>query len=524
MSAYIPAPSAYWLPKLAPRQLAVFNSRARALLVPGPRLSGKTRAVLHRICRHLWETPGARIGMFARTMKSSKDGGAWTLLTKPQTGILAEWIAAGFGMRYTTETNGVPGPKTDGITRTPYFRVRNAAGGESEMLLFSLDNDDDAEAKLKELEFSMIYFSELDKFGDRRVLTVGLPSLRMGHLKYEDQMWIADCNPSEEGENSWIYKIWYMERNMTYEQYTAYQKKNDLPPLQEADFREFYSQVELIEILPKDNPFIDPRQLQEVRVSCGSDLGLYARHVEGKWIWGGGDSSRHFRGIFKPHIHVIGKEMPSEEDNTYLNPFPDSWELVTGWDLGDTNHAAVLLDRRMLGNKLHFSVVNELVSLHEEVSTEEFTETFLDQLKDLEEAMGKKYETERNWSDNSSLNKYNAAADTYPYLVVQAASGGRFVLREAMKGKGSVRVRVKLLKTLLKENRIRVSVHCKATIQMLKDLKKGKDELNYVVKDDNKHVFDALTYALLMECLDELEDVDEFTEGKRQTGLSVHVG
>lgn len=492
-----------WEPNLSPKQFEVFNCYKRATLVSGPRLSAKTRAVLHKIVRHAWECDGARVGFFARTMKSTKDGGAWSLLHKT---ILPEWIDANIGLRYTTDTRGVPGQKVDGTTRTPFCRIRNCKGGESEFMLFSLDNDGDAEAKLKELEFSCIYFSELDKFHDRQVLTVALPSLRIGHLSYDDQFWIADCNPSEEGEESWIYKLFYLERNMSYEQYVAHQKREDLPTIPETDFTDFYKSLAVIEMLPKDNPFVDQRQLQEVRVSCGADRGLYARHVEGKWIWGGGDASRHFRGVFNEHIHVLG----SAPDNELLMPTPNCWELVTGWDLGEaTNHAACIMDRSLIGPDPVFYLLDELVSIGKEVTIEEFTRDFMALIdaieKDSERPTGH-FGLESAWSDRSSLEKFAAVSGTYPHMVVHAASKERIALRGVPKPYGSIQIRVNLLKQLLREQRFFVSAQCRFTIRMLKHLKKGPDRAHFVIEDENKHIFDAITYALLMECAQELRE------------------
>lgn len=505
-----------WYPKMFQKQLDVYNSRKRALLVSGPRISGKTRGVHHRIVRHLWETDGARIGMFVRTMKTSKDGGGWSLINKV---ILKEWFQAGIGMRYTTMNNGVYGPKTDGITRTPYFSVRNAHGTESTMMLFSIDDDSSVEDKLKELEFSMIYFSELDKFGDRKVLTVALPSLRMGHLRYEDQMWIADCNPSEEGESSWIYEVFYKERTMGYDDYCAYQKLKDRPVLPLEDYQAFYSQLGVIEILPADNIYVDPRQLQEVKVACGSDEGLYARHIMGKWVWGGGDASRHFRQVFSERRHVVGDvSAPNEDDWLYANPSANSWQLLSGWDLGDTNHAAVLADKTYVNGKSCYTVLDELVSIGREVSNSEFAYNFMELVEAHEKNMQKTFDLERSWSDLNSLEKYSAAADTYPYLQIESATEGRVVLRgvgRQAKARGSVRQRVALIKQLLREDRLKVSAHCLKVIQMFKDLKKG--ETDFVVQNEDKHVFDALSYMLFMETYEEMDGTNQggISEGKR---------
>ncbi len=70
-----------------------------------------------------------------------------------------------------------------------------------------------------------------------------------------------------------------------------------------------------------------------------------------------------------------------------------------------------------------------------------------------------------------------------------------------------MRARVALIKQLLKQKRLFVSANCKAIRRMFKELKKGNDEVNYVVQDENKHIFDALSYPIFMECAEELENV-----------------
>lgn len=508
----------FWYPSLFGKQLDVFNCYDRIMLLSGPSLSGKTVVSLHKIVRHLFETKDAQVAMFTKFLKNAKDGGTWKILHKQ---ILPEWINAKVGLRYTTKTaEGVPGPKVDGQTRTPFFKIRNMHGGESECMLFSLDFDDDIEDKIKEQQFSMIYFSELDKFRDRKVLSISLPRLRMPHLTYEQHQWIADTNPSEDGEESWIYKTWFVERNInTYEEYQAYAKREGLEGMSREAFFQFKEGLQLFTFLPRENPFVDPRQLIELESAYHYDRGLYERYVNGAWVYGQGDASIHFRGVFKEHLHVMGDvSAKNEEDWIVLMPESTSFELVTGWDLGDTNHAEVTLDEKLLGGKLHFSVINEMVSIRQPISIDGFTEAVMEQMEELEEYCGRRFILEKAWSDRSSIEKYNATADTFPYKQVFAASGERIFLQKGpKKTPGSVRIRVMLLKQLLAQNRIKVSAHCTATIRMLKELKKGSTSLNYVVPDENKHVFDALTYALLMECSDELNTVGKNNLGRRIT-------
>lgn len=514
-----------WYPDLWGRQLDVFNCHKRTLLLSGPSLSGKTHVSLHRLVRHLWETPGAQVAMFSKLLKNAKDGGTWKILHNR---ILPEWINAKIGLRYTTKTaEKVPGPKIDGQTRTPSFKIRNHTGGESECMLFSLDHDLDIEDKIKEMEFSMIYFSELDKFRDRKVLSISLPRLRMSHLKYEQQMWIADTNPSEDGEQSWIYETWFiMSRFETYEAYVDWSKKRGQIAMAVDAFWQFKEGLALFQFTPRENPKVDARQLIELESAYSYDQGLFERYVNGAWIYGDGDSSIHFRNVFRENVHVLGQATDKDENNwEIINPSPNSIELPTGWDVGETNHAFVAVDKTLLNGRLHFSVVDELVTIKQEISVEAFTEGAMELIEALETHVGHEFDLERAWSDRSSIEKYSATADTYPHKVVHAASKERILLQGTPKGPGSVRIRVKLLKQLLKQNRIKVSAHCFYVIRMLKELRKGLNVLNYVVPDENKHAFDALTYLLLMECAEELDELGKSEVGKRNGSMatSAHI-
>jgi hypothetical protein len=531
-----------WVPKMFDRQFDIFNASKRSILAAGPRKSGKTWGVLHKLMRHAWETDGARVAMFSKTLKNSKDGGTWDDMHKI---VIPEWVSSGivdcngipFG--YTTVTaEGHPGPKVDGQTRTPFFRIRNKFGGESEFKLFSLDFDDDIEAKIKEQRFSAIYFSELDKFKSRKVLAIALPQLRMPHLRRDQQFWIADTNPSEDGEDSWIYAVWFLERNMAYSDYVGYAKRQGQRPMPEDVFTEFKAGLELIEITPEENVFLDPAEIMELKSTYAYDDDLYARYVEGKWVLGKGAAGRHFSGYFNEKIHVAG-DVTSENPEEHITILPDtsSFELITGFDLGETNHAAAIIDKVGHREKAHYRIIDELVTISQEVSIREFTEVFMVMLQKLDKLANRinergelvEYRTERNWSDRSSIEKYSATADTYPHLEVHAASAGRIFLAGVPKGPGSVRQRVRILKRLLAERRFAVSAHCVATIEMLKKLRKGSSELDYVVPDKHKHIFDAITYALLMEMSDDLEaQADNANLGRRKveaiTTISVPLG
>lgn len=126
---------------LFPRQVDLFNTGIEddtlhlhpncppAVLVDGPRKSSKTIGVCHRILRHMYETPGARVALIVKTTGSATDGGVWLDLVDI---IMPQWLEANFGFEYTTfDKDGNAGPKMDSKTRTNYFRIRNAFGGKA---------------------------------------------------------------------------------------------------------------------------------------------------------------------------------------------------------------------------------------------------------------------------------------------------------------------------------------------------------------------------------------------------------
>jgi len=523
-------PQGFWIPDLFGKQFDVFNSNARALLVSGARMAGKSVATLHRIVRHLWETPDARVAVFSRIMKTSKDAGPWKNL---QENTMPQWIKSGIGMRYTTQNRYSKewGIITDGQTRTSYFRVTNRHGGESTCLLFSLDDDAEAEMRLREVEFSMIYFSELSKFTSRAVLSLGLLCLRRPGLRFDQQQWIADTNPAEDMEASWIYEVWYVERCQTYAEYVESKTKLGIQPMPESKFTEFKAKLGLIEMYAEDNPRISPEQLSELKQAYDYDSEWHLRFVKGMWTSGsGGDTSRVLRRYFRPNVHLVGNcEDPEESEWEVALPTLNCVELVTGWDPGETNHAVVILERTMMDQYIpskkitvkrsYFTLLEECVTLDEDISLEGFTQMVMEKLEVLEKVLGRELKLERNWADPSVFNRYNATTQTYPYLVIQNESGGRIELQPSTSDRHYVGIRLQLLRQLLAQERLKISAHCDHTIRMMKNLKKGKNRGETINRSDtNKHVFDALTYALLEECKDELELSSSSRVGPRPTG------
>ena len=335
-------PPAPW-ETLLPKQVALFNCNARIVLACGARKAGKSLAVMHRIVRHLWETPGARVAVFAKSVKLAKEAGTWQEICDI---IIPQWIDAGVigqngrPIEFTTiDSEGVPGPKQDAQTRTSYFRIRNWYGGESEARLFSIDHDDDVESKIKNKNFSLIYFVELSMFKTKRILTVTLPSLRMAHLRPKSgepdrwHMWIADTNPCVElGNKSWFYKLWYEDR---------LKKLGDTPD--EKEEKIFYDSMALFEFFIEDNPYITRQEIIELKISCKDDEALYDSYVKGVH----GDGSTKRKKLFAPWFsrakHVIGG---GSDEGDQIDVAANTTTLYGGWDIGSSiNHAIMFWDR-----------------------------------------------------------------------------------------------------------------------------------------------------------------------------------
>lgn len=477
-----------WTPRLSPKQTEVFNARTRYTLVSGPRYSGKTIGVLHKILRHAWETPDARVAVFAKTVKNAKSG-AWADLTGP---IINEWFQSGLCSDFADFEYTVP-PKIDGATRMHYFRIRNYWGTESEVQLHSLDFDGDVEEKLFATRYSLIYFSELQHFSDPRIFRAAIQQLRMPGLRFDQHMWIADTNPPDDGPEHFAYQIWFIEREM-----------------QDHPDPEFQKDLGLIHIALEDNIYADPKAVAALKATYRFDPEGWDRFILGKWTHTAGHADKHFSLVFRPEIHVIGNAEGTDRGNwEYLLPQPDIAELIAGWDLGHSNHAFQILQRRFNEfGKSEWDVLDELVSVNEKVYVDEFALAALEKIEELEKLLGRPVRW-RHWSDTSAFRFNAGGTDDMDAATVERISRGkiRFISALAAKGPGSVRKRVQLFRQLLGENRIFLSAHCFKTRQMFEQLRRGKKELDYIMRgDENKHPFDSLSYAIYSEMLEDLEE------------------
>ena len=531
-------PSGIWVPDLFGdwtdkegglhhgRQMDVFNSRTRILLVSGSRLSGKTVACLHRLVRHMWETPGASVAMIAKTKTLIEDAGSWRVFTKH---VIPEWIEANIGFHYTSrDSTGNLGPRSNSSTRTASFTTTNMHTEKlpkghpyatSECLAFSIANEADVSSVMKNKYFSLVYFVELSSFKTKAVMTFTQSCLRMQHLKPSGDkpdvyhQWIGDTNPDERlGKGSWIYQHFYTER------------EGPFPDTKEGrEDARYFKDVDVIEMFMDDNPHATEQEKNTLRVQCRGDEGLTDSHVLGRHGKGDQDSRLHFAELWSDALFVVGEPGGGRDDDGVIvsdqiavNPMTTI--LLGGWDVGDVNHGAGIIDMwhppRLPGMTedppVCFSVLDELVSLDERIRLEDYTADFTQKMTEIELRNGKPFIWE-HFIDDAALTMHHPSATASDYLTIIEASEGRIDESNFFgvnKPHGSIRARVRLVRKLLREGRLFVSARCPHMIAMFKNLEKGDTDATFVIRAGvpgrHKHSFDWLSYVLYVKCWEEL--------------------
>jgi hypothetical protein len=492
-------PEKPWAPALFPKQQDVYNLRTRFNLISGPRLSGKTTGVLHRIVRHAWEVDNSRFAMFAKTIGNATSAGIWKDLNNY---IIREWIDARVSSPFA-EFGYTVEPKVDGSSRLHYLKLRNYWGGESEIQLYSLDHDSKAEDKLMSTSYSGIYFSELQMFEDPDIFNVSTAQLRMREVPKEEYIWIADTNPPESGPAHFAYKLFFIDPHI---------KDHPNPKIQKM--------FKLVEFTVDDN--LSPDAQEEIDIlknNYREDPAKWDRFILGKWVeWG--RAEHHFKRFFNHNVHIVGNAKDPDEDNwTYLNPTNDCKKIVCGWDPGDVNHSWHALERVINEyDQSEWRVLEEEVSVKEEVTIEEFAMRVKVKRSRLKKMIGRDVEIV-DWCDTNAWDPESAGTDEMDYKIIEQIFDGEIVMQSARnaKGRGSIQRRVELVQQLLNQRRLLVSAHCVKTIAMFENLKKGKKEKKFIAQGQpEKHPFDSLSYALYSEMLDDIEDLpDTQSVGRR---------
>ena len=460
-----------WYPSKAPRQQEVFDCGHRYTLVHGPRQCGKSVGIQDKIMRILVQTDNASVAVVSRTAKNGRQG-AWKALTGD---IYRKWRNKGM-TRWTVE------PKQEGDTKMPMFRVANQFGGESECQLHSINHDDNVEEFYKDSFFSHIYMIEADRFDIKTFMTLKM-CLRHTSIPWEEQQFILDTNPPEEGEDHWLHDIFFKAKG-------------------ETDIEEWKRLYRTIGFTIDDNPYLTEMQRREIYRTYQSDPVKLKRYWYGLWVKDAGDGA--FADVFQPSTHVIGEWEPAKkaEEMALLRPAKGTYVIDVGVDVGDVNTAIVFaVPQAGEENQIQYHVIDELVYLKSKVKLQDITAditAIMDYWEDYCVKVLKlaKKPMWRFWSDPSSM-RYRQSVGGTEAQWIELHSAGRIRMEGVYKAPGTVAKRLDMLRRMLYEERIYFSAKCQSTIQMLRSLKKGQSQTQIIKRDDDfKHVFDALTYML----------------------------
>lgn len=476
-----------WLPPMNPKQLEIFNDQHRYLLVHGPRKSGKTFGVLHKVIRHAFDVKAGMIAIVCKTIKNAKAAGVWVLLTR----MLKIWSGGCGGFRITE------GPKTTGDSKMSFVRIRNRHGGISEIQCHSLEHSAEVEAKFKGPAYSFFYLSEFDQYCDEHAFDIFCDALRMWpDVSYEEHQIVADCNPPDTGTNNWIHDKWFKFKD-------AEPKEGD--PEDEQSLRDSLGRIL---VMIDDNPQLDPREKKDLESRYRRRKALYNRFILGKWEQDITDG--HFSDVWNEDIHVVGSADGQEVDWDVMIPTPNCKQLLCGWDIGEKKaHSFHIMEKLIFEDPatkrtiISFNIIDELVVVRQFVSVEDFVLAALEKIEHWEDFHKNKTGITlawRHWSDTSAF-EMRASANTHDAAIAYSVSRGKIALQGAPKYRESNKDKVNLLWQLLHAKRLHVSAQLFKTRAMFAMLRSdpGSVQSKYVRRDDHKHPFDSLSYPIIAE-------------------------
>lgn len=548
-------------PPISFQQGEILECPKKYLLVDGPRYSSKTIGCLNDIPWHMWNTPGACGMMLGRTTTQNSDAGAWSLLVNS---ILPKWergetLLIDESGQIVLDDKGLPQPgplmpfgfevvtpvRMEASTHKLYFETNNRFDGVSRYYLDSLDVESDAENKFKGKMFSHIYWTELSNFKQRKTFDViqeclrGIPDLRPDQYKL-----VADTNPAEEGEDSWIWKLWFWFRTVDLDNITDDLREElnlgDMEGDELAEtvmaLKEMQEQLEVHNYTIDDNIFITQAQKRAQRAKYSHDKDLLDRYYYGKWTRSSGDGI--FSEVWQPILHLVphGRtDLSKSEKEEIILPEVECIELGSGADIGSRRNTAlafmepVLVEVEEFGSsvlKTGIKVLDEFVSLGKQQKIWETAEQY-DEKVEFWSAQCKKKPTWLHASDSSSFD-VSGQTSTSEAVDIYRLTEGRVELRSILripeikiKGAGGVERGIDLLQRLLFENRFWVNdARCPMTAEMFAAIKrnrKGKLSTTNIYK----HIMDAIRYYCSWKLWEEIRRTPRIPTNKERPRIVV---
>lgn len=484
-----------WQPPLHDKGAEIVNDDHRFLLVTGAKLSTKTISICHKICKHLYEQRGAHVGI---VVKRSEVGrlGVWPDLTEFV--IPKQWQEPTGMLKWAFR------PKTLSDTKRRVFSVRNYRGEVNQCSLISAYRASEIEAILKNTRFSFIYVNEADQF-PATIFNACADQLRLEHrgVPQSQHQLVLDCNPPDEGDKHWLYKVFF-----------------DPPDKDEIWHRDY----NVITATIDDNPWLSEQDLSSLIQRYKNNPRMFARYVLSQWV--PSQEGSIFQSTFDEGTHVIGEVHPTKPKNEWalLLPPRGTTEIVRGWDLGDVNHACVFYTKRLFNDMYCYDVIDDVTSVEKPMSIRTFTQMVVARSSFWEKvlkARGADMVTWRDWGDPSAFNFRSTGEGGSHAAEVLSASKNKIQIRPVRKGPGSVASRVAMTMRLLMDRRLMISVLARNVVNSLIGIK--HNTTGGVLRSRLLHAYDALTYGIsgeiTLDLKDEAFETDE-SRDKRNGGVT----
>lgn len=483
-----------WLPTDNPKYTEagreLFFAKEPYLLAHSEKGGGKTYAGLDKAVNHCFEYSGALAIICVRTMSQANKGGAWNKL---QEEVLPLW-------RKNKGLENLPVMQDKQKNELIWIRARD--GKWSQIVLISAPFGSILRGTLPGYEPSFVLVDELTEC-DSDVYFLGFAAQlkRRPAVPSHAHQFVGPCNPK--GPSNWVYKIWFED---------AYDPDTGL---WDTDYR-------AIRFSLKGN-------MQNMHAGYDTHLKKIYRNkpiealrlIEGEWIdRPSGDAL--FGDLYSVTDHVRpltddGKPHPTQR----LLP-SRTHPTVIGIDSGGSYHAFPFMQWLPVDGEMKWVIYDEIVLLRRKLSYKRIVPLVMRRLKfwkDMEPEFGGYIGV----SDDSAFNQFRAGTGSFDvtqmtkewrlYIDQWQAEKGEpmglepITIRGAPKFAGSVAARVRLLQEALANNQILVSAGCKHTQKMLllieskkqpKDKPYDDDLALAVERSDHIHIFDAITYVMLM--------------------------
>ncbi len=457
-----------WQPKLGTIGTKVLLDNSPFILLHGERMSGKTSIALHKAVLHCYNNHAASAMLVSIIRTSATEGGLWEKINSL---ILPEW-ADGIGLEFTE-------PKMDDQKKR-YVFISNKFGGWSKAVLMSMPYGSNIASRMKGSEPSFFFFDELTDTFDSDYFIKPIQQLRRRpHI--EHQQYIGACNPSDHGEDHWVYQKFMVE------------------PMDEVT-KKWDKEFAVYHIPITENVWSSQKQIDDYRrslmIEARNDPSATARSIEGKWV-----KRPTGIGLFAESFNALRHVKGDRVNGIGLQPLP-GFPIFISYDLGPRYSSATFEQFIPTADgKLVLIIFDEVDVLDRRVRYRSMAKDVISRIKFWEEAGKNQYQV-LHVSDESATSQWRAGGEDGSYDAWEFEvefnrewPERKMKMQGAPKGKGSVSARVNCITNKLLNDEMYVSALCPNTIEMLRTISEDKEKPGHPAKGRLIHKFDSLSYA-----------------------------